>query len=294
MKHVISATLVAGALALGTAAASAADLPLKAPEIAPVFTWTGWYVGGNVGWMRGNADFDQVCANINDPACPVLFPGFTFNTFIPGIGNFPIVVPGSLGSIPAGSLSDKSFMGGGQVGYNVQAGFAVFGAEADWDWTHIRGTLTSTAVPVPPATGIGTVVTTSAFENNWVASVRGRLGVAFGRGMLYGTGGIAFAQTTVNTAFAFTPPAGAIPGSSPPGATGNNWSQVLAGWTAGVGGEFYVSERVSVGAEYRHSDFGHNNNVLLGFDATGAPIYTNIKYTTDQVTVRGNWHFDWR
>jgi len=293
MKHVISATLVAGALALGTAVASAADLPVKAPEIVPVFTWTGWYVGGNVGWMRGNTDFDQVCANINDPACPNLFPGFTFNTFIPGVGNVPTVVPANLGAIPAGSLSDKSFMGGGQVGYNVQSSFVVFGAEADLDWAHIRGTLTSNAVAVPPGL-LGTVTSTSSFENNWVASVRGRLGATFGRFMVYGTGGIAFAETKVNTTFAFTPPANAIPGSAPPGPTGNNWSQVLAGWTAGGGAEFYVTDRISVGAEYRHSDFGHSNNVLLGFDVTGAPIYTNIKYTTDQVTVRGNWHFDWR
>jgi len=90
------------------------------------------------------------------------------------------------------------------------------------------------------------------------------------------------------------PPANAIPGSTQPGAIGNNWSQVLAGWTAGVGGEFYVAERISVGVEYRHSDFGNQNNVLLGFDTANAPIYTNIKYVTDQVTVRANWHFDWR
>jgi outer membrane immunogenic protein len=30
---------------------SAADLPVKAPPMpAPVFTWTGFYVGGNAGW----------------------------------------------------------------------------------------------------------------------------------------------------------------------------------------------------------------------------------------------------
>lgn len=294
MKHIVSATFVAGALALGTAAASAADLPLKAPALEIPFTWSGWYLGGNVGWMRGDADFDQVCANINDPACPVLFPGFSFTTSVPGVPPFTTVVPGQLGSIPAGSISDKSFLGGGQVGFNWESHNIVFGAEADLDATHIRGTLTSTAVPVPAATGIGTVVTSSAFENNWVASVRGRLGVAFDRAMFYGTGGIAFAQTSVNTAFTFTPPANAIPGSVGAGPTGNNWSQVLAGWTAGVGAEFYVAEHVSVGAEYRHSDFGHQNNVLLGFDTTGAPIYTNIKYVTDQVTVRANWHFDWR
>jgi outer membrane immunogenic protein len=295
MKHVISATLVAGALALGTSAASAADMPLKAPEIVPVFTWTGWYIGGNVGWMRGNADIDPVCSSFNNPDCPTLFPGFAFTTNIPGVPPMTTVVPGALGALPGVSGSDKSFMGGGQIGYNWQVQHAIFGVEADLDWTHIRMSLSQNAI-APPGVApgfFGTVNANSAFSNDWVGSVRGRLGLAFDRFMIYGTGGLAFAGTTVNTAWAYTPPGNAIPAFNLPGPTGNNEPQVLMGWTAGVGGEWYVGERVSVGAEYRHSDFGHQN-YTIGFDVTGAPISANIHYTTDQVTLRANWHFDGR
>jgi outer membrane immunogenic protein len=292
MKHAVSATLLAGALALGTAAANAADMPLKAPPLAPVFSWTGWYVGGNVGWMRGNADYDPVCPAFNPNTCPVLFPFFAFN----GVGNILTFVPAAFASLPGGSASGNSFMGGGQIGYNVQSGRVVFGAEADLDATHIRASLTQNAVSL--ATGFppgffGNVAANSVFENDWIGTVRGRLGLAWDRVMLYGTGGIAFAGTSVNTTFVYTPPANALPAFIQPGPTGNNWSQIIAGWTVGAGVEFFVSDRVSVGAEYRHSDFGRQN-VLLGFDIANAPVYTDVKYTTDQVTVRANWHFDWR
>jgi outer membrane immunogenic protein len=292
MKHAVSATLLAGALALGTAAANAADMPLKAPPLAPVFSWTGWYVGGNVGWMRGNADYDPVCPAFNPNTCPVLFPFFAFN----GVGNILTFVPAAFASLPGGSASGNSFMGGGQIGYNVQSGRVVFGAEADLDATHIRASLTQNAVSL--ATGFppgffGNVAANSVFENDWIGTVRGRLGLAWDRVMVYGTGGIAFAGTSVNTTFVYTPPANALPAFIQPGPTGASSSQVIAGWTVGFGGEWFVGERLSVGAEYRHSDFGRQN-YTLGFDTINAPLTTSVHYTTDQVTLRANWHFDGR
>jgi outer membrane immunogenic protein len=292
MKHVVSATLVAGALAFGTAAASAADMPLKAPPLVPVFSWTGGYIGGNIGWIRGNADYDTVCPTFN-PNCPLLIPFFAFNDIIPGIGPIITFVPNPFTSLPGGSASNNSFMGGGQIGYNYQSGHVVFGAEADLDATHIRTVLTRNAVDLSgaPPGFFGHVAATSHFDSDWIGTVRGRLGLAWDRVMLYGTGGIAFAGTSSSTAFVYTPPANAVLTQAPP--IGASWSQVLAGWTVGFGGEWFVGERVSVGAEYRHSDFGHQN-VALGFDTANAPVSTNIHFTTDQVTLRANWHFDAR
>jgi outer membrane immunogenic protein len=269
-------------------------MPLKAPPLEVPFTWNGWYIGGNVGWMRGNADYDTVCPTLT-PNCPLLIPFFAFNNVIPGIGPILTFVPNPFTSLPGGSASSNSFMGGGQVGYNFQSGPVVFGAEADLDATHIRASLTRNAVsfaPSPPGF-FGNVAATSTFDNDWIASVRGRLGLAWGRFMVYGTGGIAFAGTNVNTAFVYTPPGNAIPAFTQAPPIGTSSSQVIAGWTAGVGGEWYVGERISVAAEYRHSDFG-NQNYTLGVDTNGTLVSTNVHYTTDQVTVRGNWHFDWR
>jgi outer membrane immunogenic protein len=86
-------------------AASAADLkpapaPLvKAPMIAPVFSWTGFYIGGNLGGAWANT-------KITDS----LF-GLSFSNGNNGV-----------------------FVGGGQVGFNYQFGNAVFGVEGDFDW----------------------------------------------------------------------------------------------------------------------------------------------------------------
>src|SRR5215213_6972646 len=99
--------------ALAASAASAADLPIRteppAPYIAPapIFTWTGFYIGANagVGW------------NTNDE-------------------NDVLFVP-DVGFISPGSNDDAVFVGGGQIGYNYQIGAFVLGAEADLQWADV-------------------------------------------------------------------------------------------------------------------------------------------------------------
>src|SRR5262245_2493048 len=82
-------------------AALAADMPLRQapPPIAPLATWTGFYIGVNGGGAFGEANSD-------------------FN--VAGGPTFASV-----------DLSMKGAIGGGQAGYNWQTGPAVFGVEAD-------------------------------------------------------------------------------------------------------------------------------------------------------------------
>src|SRR3712207_5140617 len=88
----------------GISAASAADLPIRAappaPIIAaaPVFTWTGFYVGVNAGW--GWRDDDDETVVLTGPG-------------IPG---------GLVGTLNFGNGNDGNFLGGGQIGYNYQIG----------------------------------------------------------------------------------------------------------------------------------------------------------------------------
>jgi outer membrane immunogenic protein len=291
MKHLASVVLIGSALLAGSASVYAADLPLKAPPPPPPLSWTGFYVGGNIGALRGNADYDPVCPVFNAATCPVLLPPFASN--VPGIG--VLIVPAAFSTLPGGGAHDTTFMGGGQAGYNWQVNRWVFGVEGDVDATRIRASLSRNAFPAvagaPPGLW-GTVTANSTFNSDWMASIRGRVGITAGPMLFYGTGGVAFADSSVNTGWLYTPPANAIPALIQPGPTGARSSQNLVGWTAGVGGEWMVNTNVSVGAEYRHSDFG-THSYLLGSDVNvpAAPVFTNVHYTADQVTVRANWHF---
>jgi outer membrane immunogenic protein len=117
--------LIAGALALATAApAFAADLPPAAPPPprapvayvpAPVFSWTGFYVGLNAGGAFGDSSW----------------------------------------TTPAGSVGSFSTLGalfGGQIGGNYQIGQFVIGAEGDFDWQNLRGA-SGTGICAPGVVG---------------------------------------------------------------------------------------------------------------------------------------------
>src|SRR5262245_12833243 len=99
------------AIALIGTPAFAADMAFKAPSPAPVYNWTGWYVGGNAG-----ASFGNVKTDFNAPLSA------TFAVF-------------SLTSNIAGSNREhpSGFIGGGQIGYNWQLSpLWVVGLEADF------------------------------------------------------------------------------------------------------------------------------------------------------------------
>jgi outer membrane immunogenic protein len=96
--------LTAASLAIGAFSAQAADMPIatKAPYVpAPVFSWTGCYIGGHVGWISGRSD-------IRDE--------------------------GYYDSGATNSLHANSFVIGGQGGCNYQTGSLVVGVEADGSW----------------------------------------------------------------------------------------------------------------------------------------------------------------
>ncbi len=119
-------TSILGAVAFTaiTSAAFAADLPtMKGPPpfvAPPVFTWTGFYFGGNVGYGWASANNTQV-------------PGPDALSF--GANPFRI------NNQPSGVL------GGGQIGYNWQTGAFVLGVEADLDASGISGSRTLSGLP---------------------------------------------------------------------------------------------------------------------------------------------------
>jgi outer membrane immunogenic protein len=286
--------------------ASAADMPLKAvPMVAPAWSWTGFYVGGNLGGLRDRADFDTINPNF-DRSLGTFIPVFEGFAVVPPLGLIPVTAPAPASSLPGGTARGTALIGGVQAGYSWQLNQFVFGVEADADATSIHASLTRVPTARPGDRPLlftlgGSAAATSTLESNWMATLRGRIGAVVGDQLLvYGTGGFAFTNASMSTSLAFVAPPGFTlsAGEVPIGAS---TSRQLIGWTAGFGAEWAIDRRWSLAAEYRHADFGSQNYLIATAGAgcnvsdcgtpANFPMATNVRLTADQVTVRLNRHF---
>jgi outer membrane immunogenic protein len=199
MKSLFTASVSALALIAGLASVQAADIQqrpavVKAPPmVAPIFTWTGPYVGINGGWGFGTGDH--------------------------------------VGGAAPGSVDIDGALLGVTAGYNWQVNQAVFGIEGDINWTDISGRGTCTG-PVGCTT-----------QNNWLGTVRGRLGWAAGQFMPYVTGGLAVGDIEARSA----------------GAGKSDSTQ--AGWVLGAGVEAALWGPVSAKIEYLFVDLGRGDAI---------------------------------
>jgi outer membrane immunogenic protein len=230
MKKLAIATAT---IALIGTPAFAADMAVKAPPPAPapVYNWTGWYVGGNVGasFGRVKTDFnaDPVTVTVTSP--PITIPGFSQSDT----------------SEPSG------FIGGGQIGYNWQySPLIVVGLEADFQgslekdgasFTH-PFSATQSIVDAPAlATATGTAVLNYTAKIDWFGTVRARVGYLWGNGavLTYVTGGLAYGKVgfdATSTVSGAVSPCGL---GTCPFSTSHAiaHSQVNTGWVVGTGTE---------------------------------------------------------
>jgi outer membrane immunogenic protein len=231
--------LAISVVAISAVSASAADLPLKAPPIAPaaVYNWTGWYVGGDVGGAWSKADLNH---------SPF------FATTAP-LGGFPIDA-GALTSAASPSLRATGITGGIHGGYNVQSGNFVYGGEADFSGMSLSASQ-SGVFPFPSTPG-ATFNAASSYRTDWQATLRGRIGVASNDWLFYATGGLAVADFRINQN------AGSlVAGSSFSVAS---FTDTRAGWVLGAGVEHAFANNWIVRLEYLYSDYGtaHNGTAI--------------------------------
>jgi opacity protein-like surface antigen len=260
---------VAAAGLLSNAGVSAADFPSRlAPppppppsfDPTPVVSWTGLYVGLNAG------------VDIRTHNNPVFEAG----------GLFPSAASNLVPNVPG---SGTGFTTGAQIGYNLQAGSFVYGAEADINYRDPVGSMNGTfpTNPVGYGAAFPSYTLTGFNRDDWFGTVRGRFGFASDRALFYVTGGLAYGQTgggavTVNSA------------AGPGVAFTTAGAAVRAGWALGGGFEYAIASNWTVKGEYLHVDLGTNTSVYSA--GGGALTYTLRRRNTDDIVRVGvNYKF---
>jgi outer membrane immunogenic protein len=226
-------------------AAAVATLAIAAPAFAQSSgfqaqdntPWHGWYAGVDLGgdWSHGSQHLS---------AAP---------------GNGAIVIPpGDISNItnthttgaPAG------FTGGIEGGYNYKykSSGLLLGFETDFSWFnldhHVTNTFASSLAVNPPLNPPPTVTISQSLKSDWLWTLRPRIGWVFGDGrwMVYGTGGLALSDVKQTLNYADT--------LNPPHTASFSKSETEAGWVAGLGGGYAISNNWSIKAEWLYTDLG--------------------------------------
>lgn len=237
----------------------------------PGSDWTGLYFGGYVGY------------------------GFAGTDGVTTAGD------GTPGAIPATESADRNLqdrLAGGQIGLNYQLNNGlVLGVEGDLGSSTLYGLTPTIATEGPLADGSWRQAKTE-YSFDWSASLRGRLGFAYDRFLVYGTAGVAFLrEDQTRTQFV----SDSRSDSRPYGRRTDEWfsetaSTTRQGWTAGAGVEYALSSHWSLKGEYQYSGFGAENflfprarsGVQLGDDVRCTPWPLCIRTGPPYVHVDGS------
>ncbi len=261
MKRLLLVSSACGVL-IAISPVLAADLgAYKAPlYAAPAFSWTGFYIGGNVGSGWGTTESS---ANLGVLG-PLLAPGATLSA-----------------TLPVTSQTFNGFLGGVQGGYNWQFGTFVLGVEGDFDWSGLQGN-----APCVLLFNCNT-------QHKYIADVTGRLGVvAFDKALLYLKGGVAWVDSDYTIGNSATIGLG---GASASIAANAAASATRTGGLLGTGIEYAFLPNWSAKIEYNYIDIGkdtYNFNFSTVPATTGVPaIPIAINESVHVIKAGVNWRF---
>jgi outer membrane immunogenic protein len=235
MKRILIGMVAVASLTTSAFAADLAPAPYtKAPVyVDPGYSWTGFYLGGNIGYSWGTSRDTSTVTNTTTGV--VLFAG-------------------------ADKSNLNGFVGGGQIGYNWQMQSWVWSLEADIQGTGEQGSRAFIYVPAGFNIAVLTPVPVNLSQKiDWFGTFRGRAGVLVSpKVLLYVTGGLAYGQVNSNETI------GALAGLS------SNVTNV--GWTIGAGIEGVVGGNWTAKLEYLYVDLGtvSGSFVPLGGPITSA------------------------
>jgi outer membrane immunogenic protein len=313
-----SAALLLGIGGLAGPAAAADMAPRKAlPPPPPVFaySWTGFYVGVHFGGAWGRNEFRESCVENGspgdleelEPPGPVAFcGGFAPLGFEPGD---PFSVTGD-----PSSHTITGPLAGGQIGFNWQSGPVLFGVEAQYSWTRLKGDheqnrafsfddifgfehFTGTDRFFSTVEGVGTVAVRLGFvtgpQDRTLVYVKGGAAYVRNKYELRSTGTSLDCFTLLITLCEVENGDAVLTGSK------NRW-----GYMAGIGLEFGIWNNLTAKVEYNYLGFGTKKTRLSGtarvfedgnvLDET-VPVFRDfdIKQDIQLIKFGVNYRFGW-
>src|SRR5882757_7424018 len=227
MSKIRDAWLLAGASSVALTGAAEAQSGPPAPGVTT--SWTGFYAGINLGQARHHATTTDV-------------------------NNYSGIPPGNYVTTWFDSTK-KSFTYGGQVGYNWQHKMLVVGVEADINQVGAKTTFAPADNFI--AAGCPNCVASATNELKWLATFRGRAGIAIQQFLVYGTAGLAVGRVANRWGF------------GDPAATPSSFSdsqfvvdETRTGVVYGGGAEFAPSPHWIVRAEGLRVDLGTTSQTI--------------------------------
>lgn len=151
------------------------------------------------------------------------------------------------------SIHAKGYEAGIEVGYNLQKQQILFGIETDWQTLNLSGSTQSAAIPYPTNSTVMFNVGSFA-NNNWLFTLRPRVGFVTHNCLFYATGGLGLTQ--INSNYYFTDQSNALVSGS--------INTIKPGYALGAGMEFGITKRFSVKAEYLYVNFNSTNATATG------------------------------
>jgi outer membrane immunogenic protein len=255
MRSLRAQLLATAAVTTLSGSAFAADMgpPVKAPLPAPIpyAQFQGWYIGGAIGAARLNVTANQTFGSTGNCGSE-----------------------GAAGTTSSCATSATGFTAGVQVGYDWQTRYFVYGAVADWTWTGLKHTTTNHA----GGAGTSSIPFITA-KVDWLATFRGRMGLAVDDTLIYMTGGLALADIKSSV--------GRVGCSSSFDLCSNALSTVQAGWVAGVGAEHKFTQNWSVFTEFLYYDLGHAS----ASSSNGSGFSTDFFHEIFQGKIGVNYRF---
>lgn len=238
------------------ACSSVAAAPITAP-----YNWNGFYVGAT-----GGGVFSQFNAHTATQAGSLLNSAQA--STVNGVGDQTIDTTG--------------FMTGIAGGYNWQQNHLLVGLEVDLQAFSTNSVAHTSAVPFPTPPGTQ-IVLTSYVNNNWLLSLRPRLGLISHNWLFYVTGGLGV--TYLQSDFLFSNNIGSF--------ESQQVSKVKPGYIVGAGVETALTNHISVKAEYLFANFSNTSASVMNHNVPAGQTFSNsVSLKSNMVRLGINYHFN--